>query len=144
MTKHLFLLLLFFCSTTQGTHSTSGSELVIEVNGLRNNIGHVRLGLFNNSEKFLDVPYLKAVAEIKDKKAVIIFKNLKPGNYAVGLLHDENGNEEMDYNWVGIPKEGYGISNNTSMKLKKPSFQESSFEVKANQKKTVQVKMIYF
>ena len=40
-----------------------------------------------------------------------MFGNLPAGNYAVGAVHDENGNHKLDSNFLHIPKEAYGISN---------------------------------
>ena len=42
----------------------------------------------------------------------VVFENLKPGKYAVSVLHDANKNKDLDKNKLGIPKEGFGFSNN--------------------------------
>jgi uncharacterized protein (DUF2141 family) len=39
------------------------------------------------------------------------FEGLTPGEYAVAVMHDENDNGQIDTNWIGIPKEGLGVSN---------------------------------
>ena len=59
------------------------------------------------------------------------FTNLAPGTYAVSVLHDENGNGKLDSNFLGIPTEGYGVSNNHTHSMSAPSWDESKFEVKA-------------
>ena len=51
-----------------------------------------------------------------------------PGTYAVAVYHDENGNEKFDKNWIGLPDEGYGISNNPTIFLSAPDFDEAKFE----------------
>ena len=38
---------------------------------------------------------------------------IPPGIYAIKLHIDENENGRLDTNFIGIPKEQYGISNNT-------------------------------
>ena len=38
--------------------------------------------------------------------------NLPAGNYAVQVMHDENENNKLDTNFMGMPIEGYGFSNN--------------------------------
>ena len=40
-----------------------------------------------------------------------MFDHLPAVSYAVGVIHDENGNHKLDYDFFGIPKEAYGISN---------------------------------
>jgi uncharacterized protein (DUF2141 family) len=51
-----------------------------------------------------------------------------PGIYAVAIYHDENGNEKFDKTWIGLPDEGYGISNNPKIFLSAPAFDEAKFE----------------
>ena len=42
------------------------------------------------------------------------FENLKLGNYAYRYFHDENDNNEMETNWIGMPDEEFGGSNNAT------------------------------
>ncbi len=43
------------------------------------------------------------------------------------MLHDENMNGRIDYNWLGIPREGYGFSNDARGTLGAPSFEQAAF-----------------
>ncbi len=52
-----------------------------------------------------------------------------PGTYAIGLYHDENGNEKLDKNLLGIPVEPLGISNNPVFVFGPPSYADSAFSV---------------
>jgi uncharacterized protein (DUF2141 family) len=61
------------------------------------------------------------------------FTNVTPGTYAVAVMHDENGNGKLDSNFLGIPTEGYGASNNHTHAMSAPTWDESKFEVKAGQ-----------
>ena len=47
--------------------------------------------------------------------------NLEPGDYAVAIYHDENGNGQLDKRLFGIPKEPYGFSNNYRPRLSAPN-----------------------
>ena len=53
----------------------------------------------------------------------------EPGVFAVVAYHDKNGNKRFDRDWVGIPEEPYGISNNPKVLFSPPSHEEASFEV---------------
>ena len=55
-------------------------------------------------------------------------KDLPYGTYAVSVLDDENSNLDMD-NFLGIPKEGYGFSNDAEVKISPPKFEECSFVI---------------
>jgi acyl-CoA reductase-like NAD-dependent aldehyde dehydrogenase/uncharacterized protein (DUF2141 family) len=52
---------------------------------------------------------------------------LPPGRYAVSVYLDENGNHQLDKNWIGIPKEPVGVSNNPKGRMGPPHFDECSF-----------------
>lgn len=56
----------------------------------------------------------------------VTFDGLSPGRYAVMVIHDENGNGQLDTNLVGMPVEGYGFSNNPQV-MRKPTFDEAAF-----------------
>jgi uncharacterized protein (DUF2141 family) len=57
------------------------------------------------------------------------FADIAPGDYALAILHDENGNGKVDTNFIGIPKEGVGFSNNATGKMGPPSFDAVRFHV---------------
>jgi uncharacterized protein (DUF2141 family) len=46
-----------------------------------------------------------------------------PGTYAVAVFHDENDNHHFDTNLLGLPKEGYGFSNDAAISLGPPAFE---------------------
>jgi len=71
------------------------------------------------------------------------FLNVEPGTYAIAVVHDENGNGKLDKNFVGVPSEGYGVSNNKTYALSAPNWNESTFTLGANESKTLQVKLRY-
>ena len=58
----------------------------------------------------------------------LVFEGLAPGDYAVRLIHDENGNGKLDQNLIGMPTEGYGYSNNPRV-MRAATFEEARFSV---------------
>lgn len=55
--------------------------------------------------------------------------SVEPGNYAIAVFHDENGNGKMDKRLFGIPKEPYGLSNNFRPRFSGPKFSDCQFSV---------------
>lgn len=100
-------------------------SLTIEINELRNNKGQVHLELSNENEEQIT----GITKELSSNSCVIVIHNLKPGKYSFKFFHDENNNKELDTNWIGIPKEGFGFSNNPSMTFGPPSFDKTIFEL---------------
>ena len=71
----------------------------------------------------------------------INFDNLTSGSYAVSVIHDENANNTLDTNWIGIPKEGYGFSGNKMGLAGPPSFNDAEVTLQTSQR--VVIKMRY-
>lgn len=65
---------------------------------------------------------------IEDDQATEVF-HIPPGRYAVAAIHDENSNQKLDRNFLGIPKEGFGFANNPRVLLEAPSFEASAVNV---------------
>ena len=67
------------------------------------------------------------VIKVRDKQARCDFEDIPPGTYALAVIHDENSNGKLDTNWLGIPTEGYGFSNDARGLLGPPTFLAASF-----------------
>ena len=57
----------------------------------------------------------------------VVFENVAPGDYAISVMHDANENDELDSNAFGIPKEGFGFSNDAMGMFGPPSFEKAKF-----------------
>jgi uncharacterized protein (DUF2141 family) len=67
------------------------------------------------------------ITQITGKDARFEFSDIKPGKYAIAVIHDKNYNGKLDTNWLGIPKEGYGFSSSAEVTLSAPSFSDAVF-----------------
>ena len=99
--------------------------LTVEIDQLRNNNGKLLLELNNEDEEVIQ-GFSETIA---NNRCVIVIKDLKPGKYAFKFFHDENNDEEINTNFMGIPKEGYGFSNNAKGTFGPPSFDKMLFEL---------------
>lgn len=120
-------------------------DLVIQLDGLRNTKGNVVLCVWNNGDAFPDCDAGSPIARqsldaATAGNAPIIFKNIAPGTIAVSVFHDENANGKFDTNFVRMPLEGVGLSNNPKM-FGPPKFKASKFTPKPGV--TVRIKMSY-
>jgi uncharacterized protein (DUF2141 family) len=122
-------------------------NLKITITRLHSNDGVVLVSLFKDGNGYPDDParaYGKEKGSIVDKTATVIFKTVPAGSYAVAILHDENNNQKMDKNLLGIPKEGYGFSNNASSAFGPPSYKKASFTHSSSGPTDMQIKAKYF
>ena len=104
----------------------------VEVTNILNKTGQISIGLYNKDDStFSDMSkyYKGKYLDISDTKVIYTFENVPNGIYAISVIHDENKNRELDKNFFGIPKEGYGFSNNIRPIFRGANFQESKFEL---------------
>ncbi len=111
------------------------ADVTITIPNVENNSGAIHSALWKGADGFLaddaeGVASQTQSAKAKSGAVIMIFKDVKPGTYAISLYHDENGNGEMDSNFLGIPKEAYGFSNDAKGSFGPPSFSAASFTVK--------------
>ena len=66
--------------------------------------------------------------KIRKSQARCDFEGIPPGTYARAVIHDEDMNGKLDTNWLGIPTEGYGFSNDATGVLGPPPFSAASFK----------------
>ncbi len=134
--KNLFLTLAI---ATTGFLSTQKADLTVEMQNFKNNTGLAKVGLYNSEGTFLGATYKEIGSKIKDKKAVVVFKDLPLGEYAVSMYQDENLNGKMDKNFIGIPKEDYMASNNEKGSFGPPKYDKAKFIIKGNSKIVIKV-----
>lgn len=118
----------------------------VSVSNLRNNKGYVLISLYKDGVGYPDNPdkaIRKAKLAIHNKQAVTSFTGLASGNYAIAILHDENDDQKMNKTFLGLPKEGYGFSNNVMGTFGPPSFSKASFSCSSGKVVSVSIKTRY-
>lgn len=136
----LLLALLLVVGLSMTAHAQT-SELIVKAAGFEDDSGGALFAVVDTAEAYDDIGKnaLSATREkIKNGQAQSAFY-LPPGWYAVSVVHDQNNNAKLDKNFLGLPKEPYGFSNNPNS-LGKPSFEEVKFKMDANPK-VIEVKV---
>ncbi|MGC3943378.1 MAG: DUF2141 domain-containing protein [Chryseolinea sp.] len=105
------------------------NNLIVKIQNLKNSNGDILIGLYDNPSNFPRKVSTGKVVKVTEKEMEIEFQDLTPGDYAISVLHDENQNKDMDQGRLGIPKEGYGFSNDATGMMGPPSFRKARFHV---------------
>jgi uncharacterized protein (DUF2141 family) len=103
----------------------------VEILGMHNDKGRVLCSLFSSAVDFpkkTDKAVAPAVSGISQGKAICDFAGIGSGTYAVSVFHDENSNGKLDTNFMGIPREGVGASNNAKGHFGPPKFDAAAFQ----------------
>lgn len=135
---------MFLIAILSFTHSHA-QNTIIKISGIRSQKGQIILNVFKNSEDYEQEKVSEKL--IFDKKTMssdllILNCDLDPGTYGITLIDDENKNEQLNKNLIGIPKEGFGFSNFYMEKMKKPSFDDFKVTLK-NQNNKISIKVKY-
>ena len=125
------------------------SELVINLSDQKK-AGTLMLAVYSNAKAFEG-------SVVKEKRSEVgVFKGLElylepkdssqlsteipDGDYAIAFFIDANGNKKLDKNFLGIPKEQFGFSNNAMGTLSAPSFEQAKFRVAGNTVQNIKLK----
>ena len=118
----------------------------VDITGLRSTTGHVFCSLYSTAADFpgnASKALANAKVDIKtDKTASCDFVGIKPGRYAIAVMHDENDNGKMDTKEFGIPAEGVGASNDAKGSFGPPQFDDAAFAF-AGKRLNLKVKIDY-
>lgn len=112
-------------ATTTGVALTVTATLATAPTG-----GEIGCALYKSGDGFPSDPahglgrFVPAAATVTCR-----FDGLAPGRYAVAVFHDTNGNQRSDRNFVGMPTEAWGVSNNVRHAMRAPRFEEAAVEV---------------
>ena len=129
--KHLITItcLVFINITMVFAQEEKTNEIVVNISNLSSDKGKVLVGLYNSEESFLGKGFKHFKTKIKNRSCRVVFKDVPNGTYAISFYHDENENNKMDTNFMGIPKEDYGCSNNAKGFMGPPKWKDAKFEI---------------
>jgi len=127
----LFAVLVFANLPANAFAQSSCPGIHVKILNIRNSTGGVACALFESSvgfpTEFLHSATNIMIIKVRDTQARCDFEDIPPGTYSLAVIHDENMNGKLDTNWLGVPTEGYGFSNDAKALLGAPSFSAASF-----------------
>lgn len=110
-------------------------EVRVSVTDLRSSKGVVRACMTPLPGHFPkcrgDAAAYRKVLAAADETLEFSFTGVRPGRYAIALLHDENGNGKADRVLGMMPREGFGFSRDAPVRMAPPKFEDAAFEVAA-------------
>ena len=146
--KKTMMLLLLFCTLMTGSVlaeervipsaepqpqlQTQKGRIIVRVLNLRSTNGDLIVALFNSKQGFpakIETAVRKIVVSAEGAQHEAVFNDVPYGTWAVSVQHDENRSGKLDTNFLGMPKEGVGASNNPRSKFGPPSFDSAKFSV---------------
>ncbi|MEX6627345.1 DUF2141 domain-containing protein [Tenacibaculum salmonis] len=131
----IFIIIGILNSISQEKHTVT-----LHFKGMKSDKGSLYIAIYNKEDRFLKEPLKGSIIKIIDKKARVVLKDITVGTYAVSAFHDVNDNKKMDTNFIGIPKEPIGISNDAKGFMGPPKYKDAKFKVTENVVLTINIK----
>jgi uncharacterized protein (DUF2141 family) len=160
--NHLPLLALTYCALSMIASRTAGdpqaasppldlgrSSIAATFHGLRSSNGYLRVSLYDRSDDFpngMPVARRDIALQTLDPKTPldslsVTFEGLRPGTYAVCSFHDRKGSGKLTQNFLGIPQEEWGMSNDPRPRFRAPRFNEARFDLSVREEKNITITM---
>ncbi|MCL4673615.1 MAG: DUF2141 domain-containing protein [Sphingomonadaceae bacterium] len=120
-------------------NGASPSALVLTLANLRQPTGQVMVALFDDAAAFngRGEPVRSLVVPVDASSASVTIEGLEPGEYALKLFHDLDGNGKMGMNGFGMPTEPYAFSKNAPVSFGPPRWDQAVFTVEGETVQTV-------
>jgi len=106
-------------------------KLGVTINNLKEATGAIVVSIFNQENDFpVDgKEFRKMSFAVKALSVTCTINDLKRGDYAIAIFHDQNNDGICNLGFLGIPKEGFGFSKNFVPRLKAPAFDDCKIEL---------------
>ena len=145
----VYLSRIFFLLSIASMLEVHSSELIINLSN-QEKAGTLMLAIYNSAEAFEGSVSKEKRSEIgvfkglelylEPKESTQLTTEIPDGNYAIAFFIDVNGNKKLDKNFLGIPKEQFGFSNNAMGKLSAPSFEQAMFLIQDKAVQNIRLK----
>ena len=116
--------------------------LTVVIRNIKSDTGTVAAALYQTDKEFMKKAWQSRSTPSRLGEVQLVFENLPAGDYAVSVMHDANENGELDKTAIGIPKEGFGFSNNVLGRFGPPKFKEARFTMPLE--KTLVITLKYY
>lgn len=138
----LLVFLFLYIFLLQGSGFAQKYVLTLKVADIRVLQGELQVGLFNTEDAFLEIgaEFLVAKVKVDSTTTQLRFADVPRGKYAISLYQDIDSNGEINKNFIGIPTEPYGISNDAWRMLAAPRWKEASFIVDSDKEITINLR----
>ncbi len=130
---------------TDAAAAVTAPAIQVTVENVRSSKGLITAVLYaDNPDTFLKrgARLDRIRVEAQEGETVLCLHAPSGGRYSVALYHDENGNKEFDRDFLGIPTEGYGFSQNPGFRFGKPELEETLFTIDGDAK-SLNISVLY-
>lgn len=141
---------IFFFCLASNSYAAGALSLEVKVTEIRTSKGKMGWALFSQKKGFpgdrdkaVQKGYWELNRDPKTNSAVYKIENVPPGEWAVSVYQDEDNDQKLDSNWIGIPKEPVGVSMNPKPRMGPPKFKSALFAFGPAQNNSIEIKLYH-
>jgi uncharacterized protein (DUF2141 family) len=108
------------------------ADLAVDIVDVKSAEGNVRVAIYDNPETWLGKPVKGITVKAVAGTVTVNFGDLPEGEYAVVTYHDVNANGKLDFNFLHMPKEPWGFSNDAAPRFGAPTYKDARFKLPAS------------
>src|SRR5260221_12670911 len=127
--KSFFFILSFLSAFLPATIQGQNLTLSVVSRNIRNDKGTIAAALYQAEEEVMKNSWQSRSVPSRKGEVELVFENIPAGDYAVSVMHDANKNGVLDTNSIGVPKEGFGFSNDAAGTFGPPGFEKAKFTI---------------
>jgi uncharacterized protein (DUF2141 family) len=142
---NLFGFIIFLLSSFVLNYKVTQTIPII-VKNIRNSKGRISIGVFKDASSFEKEKAHKIILVSKKdmiNNTVKTTIEIESGIYGLSILDDENSDAKMEYNMVGMPKEGFGFSNYYHSGFTKPNYKQFLVNINPSEKSPIVFQLRY-
>jgi uncharacterized protein (DUF2141 family) len=120
-------------------------NLKVVVNNIKSKSGQIGFFLYNLADAFpskTEKALISGFVKVAGNTMEYTFTNLAAGTYAVYVFHDEDIDKKLKTNFLGMPKEGVGVSNNAKGHFGPPKYNDAKFDFNKSEQ-TITITLTY-
>ena len=125
------LLLAVVADGVSYARADGSARLIVDISGAESDDGMIVVSLFDTQASWMKKPLHFESLPISESGASWIIENVPYGEYAISVIHDENGNGVLDTGLFRIPTESYGFSNGAKASFGPASWADSKFRIES-------------
>lgn len=128
--RRILFLATILISVYSYSQDSQGHTVEVEITNIDSAKGQMLVAIYDTEDNWLKTPYEGTYGKIENGASIVSFTDVPDGTYAISSYHDENDNDKLDMNFLGIPKEDVGSSNNAQALMGPPKWEDAKFEIK--------------
>ena len=109
--------------------ATWAADLSLDITNIKSADGNLLIAVWDSEDGFLspDTIRYRGLTPAKEGTVTYVLHDIPPGDYAISVFHDADGDGKLKKNMMGIPREPLGMSRDAKGTFGPPAYEDAVF-----------------